>query len=47
MIFIKGLKNPNAKLSYTIEGTIAVVYFTYDLAKVQIMIKITGKKSVF
>ena len=34
IIFIKGLKNPNAKLLYTIEGTIAAVYFTYDLVKI-------------
>ena len=26
IIFIKGLNNPNAKLSYTIEGTIAAVW---------------------
>ena len=26
IIFVKGLKNPNAKLSYTTEVTIAAVY---------------------
>ena len=34
IIFIKSLKNPNAKLSYIIEGTIAAVYFRYDLVKI-------------
>ena len=33
IIFINGLKNPNVKLSCTIEGIKVAVYFTYDLVK--------------
>ena len=33
-IFVKGVKNLNAKLSYTTAGTIVAVYFTYGFAKI-------------
>ena len=54
VIFVKGIKNLNAKLSYITQGTIVAVYFTYgfvkifgvkneNLLKVKIMIKTTQK----
>ena len=34
IIFVKGKRNPNAKLLYTTEGTRAAAYFTYGFVKI-------------